>query len=123
MVSTVARLSLLAVVAAALAIGGCDDSDQDSSDASSEPFQACNFSGAGGHDVWVQGMDCSDVTTKRLLSMPSGFGRYKSLPEAKRIRTIQAPNGWTCWEALEGDYGPIHNVCRHGDATLIFYLD
>jgi len=99
------------------------DASKEASASPSAAFQSCPDAAAqgGGDSVWVQGMECSDVSTDLLISMPDAFGRYKSLPESERQVSSNGGNGWVCWAALEGDYGPIHNVCRRDDATLIFY--
>ena len=106
-----------------------DEPNQDSSAPTTQSsrttptdFESCPPpSSGGGDDVWVQGMNCAAVTTKLLLSMPDAFGRYKSLPEAKRQVSTDGPDGWMCWSALESDFGPIFNTCRRADQTLIFY--
>lgn len=123
MLVVMARVSLAVVmVIATVAVAGCgDDGAEKASGATPDSFVKCSDLEGGGYDVWVQGMDCADATTELLLSMPDAFGRYKSLSQSERITSNQGPDGWTCWAALESDFGPIHNVCRRGDQTLIFY--
>ena len=124
MLNGMTRLPVLAVVIGVLLLTGCDSSsDDDASATTSMAFESCPDAAkqGGGDDVWVQGMECSEVTTDLLISMHDPFGRYKSLPESERKVSNEGEDGWVCWSALEGDYGPIHNVCRRGEATLIFY--
>lgn len=129
MLNGMKRLPVLAVVIGALLLTGCDSSSGEASapppppPATATAFESCPDAAkqGGGHDVWVQGMECSEVTTNLLISMPDAFGRYKSLPESKRQVSTEGEDGWVCWSALESDFGPIHNVCRRDEATLIFY--
>jgi hypothetical protein len=114
-------VALLAGVAFTLGAAGCEDNAGTASAATTGGFEACPDPEGGGYDVWVQGMDCDDVTSELLVSLPDAFGRYKSVPEPKRLVSVRGSGGWVCWAALESDYGPIHNVCRRDEQTLIFY--
>ncbi|MDQ3641118.1 MAG: hypothetical protein M3450_06550 [Actinomycetota bacterium] len=124
-------MTMLLGVVTVSACGGEAEPAPEATTAEQEPeatlpaFESCpnhpKGRGGGGDGVWVQGMKCSQVTTELLISMPDAFGRYKSLPLSKRMRSVKGPDGWVCWAALESDYGPIHDVCRRGDQTLIFY--
>jgi hypothetical protein len=113
---------VLAAVVFTLCAAGCADEVEDAPAATPlSAFESCPDPDGGGYDIWVQGMDCDEVTTELLVSMPDAFGRYKSLPQSERLTSVQGPDGWVCWTALESDYGPIHNVCRRDEQTLIFY--
>lgn len=119
--SWIKRLALLAALALTLGATGCEDAAEEAAAAMPSAFKSCPDPEGGGYEVWVQGMDCDQVTSDLLVSMPDAFGRYKSLPESERLTRVRGPDGWVCWAALESDYGPIHNVCRHDEQTLIFY--
>ena len=114
-------LALLAAVALTLSAAGCEGEAGNASAAAPSAFESCPDPEGGGYDVWVQGMGCDDVTSDLLVSMPDAFGRYKSLPESDRLTSVRGPDGWVCCAALESDFGPIHNVCRRDEQTLIFY--
>lgn len=122
MIEGIARaVSCLAVSASVFLGTGCSRGDEEAPVVESARFERCQPPHGGGYDIWVQGMDCAAITRDLLTSMPDAFGRYRSLPKSKRQVSNEGKEGWVCWSALEGDFGPIHNVCRKKDRTLIFY--
>jgi hypothetical protein len=79
----------------------------------------------GGFDIWVSGMDCSGVTTEFLLSLPTrNFGTKNppALSPDERQVVTRRHNGWKCLALLEGNFGPVHHICRRGERIVSFYI-
>jgi hypothetical protein len=79
----------------------------------------------GGVGIWVSGMGCSGVTTEFLLSLPTrNFGTKNpgALSPDERQVVTRRHNGWKCLALLEGNFGPVHHICRRGGRIVSFYI-